>query len=95
MSTRSESMRMFQKVFGGDEGREVLAIILNRLGFFADDPKAIVPENMAVANWLMRKVGIYEPEFIGSFIKNVEYPSTRQAEKYDLETEVDNDRIEI
>ncbi len=47
----------WRNTFGSPDGRAVLADILNRLGFYADDPSAIKPELQAVANWMLGRLG--------------------------------------
>lgn len=47
----------WRNTFGSADGRAVLMDILNRLGFYADDPSAIKPELQAVANWMLGRIG--------------------------------------
>lgn len=47
----------WRNTFGSADGRAVLMDILNRLGFYADDPSAIKPELHAVANWMLGRLG--------------------------------------
>lgn len=47
----------WRNTFGSADGRAVLMDILNRLGFYADDPSAIKPELQAVANWMLGRLG--------------------------------------
>lgn len=42
-----------------NEGTIVIAEVLNRCGYFADDPQAVKPELVAFANWFLGKCGIY------------------------------------
>lgn len=52
----------FQMTFGTPYGEVVLTHLLNRLGFFATDPSAIRPENLAVANWILMNLGCYSTD---------------------------------
>ncbi|MDD4574428.1 MAG: hypothetical protein PHR69_09465 [Sphaerochaeta sp.] len=54
--TRQERLT-WQHVFGTPDGKAVLTDILNRLGFFADNPNAISPELTATANWMLGRLG--------------------------------------
>lgn len=64
----------FQRTFSGPYGEIVLTHLLNRLGFFATDPNAIKPENMAVANWILMNLGTYSTDaklqtYVGGLVK--------------------------
>ena len=48
---------LFRQTFGTPDGSLVLALIMNRLGCFADQPERIHPENIAVANWILEQSG--------------------------------------
>jgi hypothetical protein len=53
-----ERRALFRRVLTENEdGKTVLAIILNLLGYFATDPDAIDPKLQAVANKLLQEVG--------------------------------------
>lgn len=53
--------------FSGDDGRAVLAAILNELGYFSDDPSLIHPAKIATANWILRQMGILTLDNIGPY----------------------------
>lgn len=55
MTTRER--QAWRNTFGSPDGRAVLADILNRLGFFADDPSVIKPELTSAANWMLGRLG--------------------------------------
>lgn len=57
----------FRLVFGTPDGREVLSHILNMCGYFATDPKYIIPEKISIANQILLAMGITTPE------KNLDY----------------------
>ena len=53
-----ERRALFRRVFcDGEDGKTALAIILNRLGYFATDPAAIHPELQAAANYILGEIG--------------------------------------
>lgn len=52
---------LFQRVFNTEDGRLVLANILNNLGYFETDPGNIRPEYIAFANRLLHDTGINVP----------------------------------
>jgi hypothetical protein len=57
---RLAERELMQRVFcSTDDGSAALAVILNRCGYYADDPSVIHPELIAMANWLLWTMGIY------------------------------------
>ena len=54
--------KAFQRVFTSPEGKEVLTLILNRLGYFAIDPAFIKADNIAAANWILNSLGAVHTE---------------------------------
>ena len=65
--TLTERM-VWQRTFTGPDGEAVLAAILNRLGFFADDPAMIHPQLIAVANWILAQMGIRTIDNIEAYV---------------------------
>jgi len=61
----------FQSVFSTNEGQAVLAIMLNRLHYYANDPEYIDPQLTAFANWLLGKIGSLTVDNLGEFTKAV------------------------
>lgn len=61
----------FKRVFSTDDGKEVLLHILNDLGYFATDPKYIIPENLAIANKIVLTIGATNVENIKDFANSI------------------------
>ena len=61
----------FQAVFSTNEGQAVLAIMLNRLRYYANEPEYIDPQLTAFANWLLGKIGSLTVDNLGDFTKAV------------------------
>lgn len=61
----------FKRVFSTDDGKEVLLHILNDLGYFATDPKYIIPENLAIANKIVLTIGATHEDNLLSFANSV------------------------
>lgn len=53
-----EERRTWQTVFSSEEGKAVLAAILNRLGYFSSNQELIDPISISHANWLLNQLGI-------------------------------------
>ena len=53
---------LFMRVFGSEDGKLVLANILNNLGYFETDERLIKPEYIAFANRLLHDCGINIPQ---------------------------------
>lgn len=53
-----EDREVFRRVFGGYEGRSVLAWILNDNGYFSLVKDAIEPERVAFCNRLLNRLGV-------------------------------------
>ena len=62
---------IYQDVFSSSEGEAVLLDILNRCGFFSQDPSIIVPELTAFANWLLGRIGIDTAENLGTYVSSI------------------------
>ena len=58
----------YRNTFSTEDGKGVLGDLLNRLGFYATDPAAIHPELIAVANWLLNRLGINTPSNYAQYI---------------------------
>ena len=56
-----EIRKTFRTVFGSGPGKEALTLILNRLGYFSQDPGKVHPELIAAANWLLGALGSVHP----------------------------------
>ena len=76
----------WQRTFIGDDGQAVLAAILNRLGFFADDPSVVHPERIAAANWILGEMGIRTINNIEAYVSAIVSSATLN----DLRGETDN-----
>lgn len=50
--------KVWRSVFCTPEGKAVLIPMLDKLGYFADQPQIINPEKIAFANWLLNQIGI-------------------------------------
>lgn len=56
-----ETRKLFIRVFDHPDGRTVLTAILNRLGYFSNEPQRIHPELIAAANWILSCCGVAVP----------------------------------
>ena len=56
-----EDRKVFRRVFGTDDGKNVLAYILNECRYFSQDSKEIDPLLMGFCNRLLGKIGINHP----------------------------------
>jgi len=56
-----EIRKSFRRVFTTAEGKDVLALLLNELGYFAMNPEIIHPERIAMANWILGNIGVIHP----------------------------------
>lgn len=65
--TLTERM-VWQRTFKGSDGEAVLTALLNRLGFFADDPAVIHPQLIAVANWILAQLGVRTIDNIEAYV---------------------------
>jgi hypothetical protein len=63
--------RIYQDVFCNPNGKAVLADLLNRLGFFSADPSKIDPNQIAVANWLLAKIGIATVSNLSNYVDKI------------------------
>lgn len=84
--TLNERM-VWQRTFGGPDGEAVLAALLNRLGFFAEDPAVIHPQLIAVANWILAQMGISTIGNIEAYVSSVVASATLN----DLRGDSDNE----
>ena len=73
-----QTRQAFQTTFGTPEGKGVLAALLNRLGFFANDPQAIKPELIAVANWILSTLGCVTVDNLGNYIEHIVTSASNQ-----------------
>jgi hypothetical protein len=53
-----EERKIFRRVFGTEDGKNVLTWILNECGYFSQDPKNIDQLLMGFSNRLLGKIGI-------------------------------------
>ena len=56
-----EDRKIFRRVFGSDDGKNVLTWILNECRYFSQDAKEIDPLLMGFCNRLLGKTGIIHP----------------------------------
>jgi hypothetical protein len=56
-----EDRKIFRRVFGGEEGKNVLTWILNECRYFSQDSQIIDPLLMGFCNRLLGKIGINQP----------------------------------
>ena len=61
----------WRSTFGTQDGKAVLADMLNRLGFYADDPASIKPELIAVANWMLGRLGTRTMSNLASYTEAI------------------------
>ena len=66
--SKIQARRLFQRVFGTEDGKIVLTNILSNLGYFDTDPSAIKPEYIAFANRLLNQVGVNHRDNWGSMV---------------------------
>ena len=57
-----EDRRIFRRVFGTEDGKNVLTWILNECRYFSQDAKDIDPLLMGFCNRLLGKTGIIHPQ---------------------------------
>ncbi len=70
-SEKTRVMTIYQDVFSSTQGEAVLLDILNRCGFFSQDPAIIKPELTAFANWLLGRLGIDTVENLGVYVSSI------------------------
>ena len=56
-----EDRKIFRRVFGTEDGKNLLTYILNECRYFSQDPKDIDPLLMGFCNRLLSKAGIIHP----------------------------------
>jgi hypothetical protein len=56
-----EDRKVFRRVFGTDDGKNVLTWILNECGYFSQEVKNVDPLLIAFCNRLLCKTGINHP----------------------------------
>jgi hypothetical protein len=56
-----EDRKIFRRVFGGEDGKNVLTWILNECRYFSQDSQIIDPVLMGFCNRLLGKIGINQP----------------------------------
>jgi hypothetical protein len=56
-----EERKIFRRVFGTQDGKNVLTWILNECRYFSQDSKDVDPLLMALCNRLLGKIGIINP----------------------------------
>ena len=56
-----EDRKIFRRVFGTEDGKNVLTWILNETGYFSQNPKDIDPLLIGLCNRLLGKIGINQP----------------------------------
>lgn len=67
-----ETERMiWQTVFCNDDGKAVLAQIMNKLGAFSQDPHVIDPNLIAVSNWILSKIGILTIPNLNAYVSAI------------------------
>jgi hypothetical protein len=69
-----EERKIFRRVFGGEDGKNVLTWILNECRYFSQDAQTIDPLLMGFCNRLLGKIGITQPsnlfEDVGARVDN-------------------------
>lgn len=68
---RKREIAIYQNVFSSSEGEAILLDILNRCGFFSQDPSLINPDLIAFANWLLGRIGIDTVENLGAYVSSI------------------------
>jgi hypothetical protein len=63
--------KVWQAVFCNPQGEAVLADILNKLGYFSTDQRTVAPEKIAVANWMLSRLGVMNVENITTYMHAV------------------------
>jgi len=56
-----EDRKVFRRVFGTEDGKNILTWILNECGYYSQDPKDIDPLLISFCNRLLGKTGILHP----------------------------------
>lgn len=68
---KKSDRKAYIDTFSSPDGKGVLGDILNRLGYYATDPSFVNPDLIAVANWLLAKMGINTPSNYAKYIENL------------------------
>jgi len=76
-----EERKIFRRVFGTSDGKNVLTWILNEARYFSSDAREIDPMLMGLCNRLMNKIGIIHP---GNLYEDTD-ARVRNANDRDLE----------
>jgi hypothetical protein len=56
-----EDRKVFRRVFGSDDGKNVLTWLLNECGYFSQEVKDIDPLLITLCNRMLGKIGINQP----------------------------------
>jgi hypothetical protein len=56
-----EDRKIFRRVFGTEDGKNVLTWVLNECRYFSQDSKEVDPLLMAFCNRLLGKIGVIHP----------------------------------
>jgi len=59
--TERDERKIFRRVFGNEDGKNILTWILNECRYFSQDAKDIDPLLMGFCNRLLGKIGIIHP----------------------------------
>jgi hypothetical protein len=77
-----EDRKVFRRVFGTDEGKNVLTWILNECGYFSQEAKNIDQLLLAFSNRLLGKIGINQPSNLFEDVAvRVDYANDRDIEE--------------
>lgn len=79
---------LFRRAFLDKDQPQVLALILARLGYFADRPEAVKPELIAFGNWILAECGILHtvnPSYFSAQIHDIAQALAATANTADLD----------
>lgn len=68
LTPRELSIR-YQMVFSGEDGITVLSDILSLLGYFSNQPQAMDPKLLAVANTILARANVYNSNNVEDFVE--------------------------
>lgn len=67
--TPRELSLKYQRVFSTEDGVTVLSDILSLLGYFSNQPQAMEPKLLAVANTILARANVYDSSNVEDYVE--------------------------
>lgn len=71
VNSEEQLKTIFKETFSTPDGREVLGHILNMCGYFSNDPYFIKPDQIAIANNILRTMGVNTEDNMYDYLKAI------------------------